>query len=54
MTPGQMLLAGFSGLFTKVDTELLSLYDNFRKMKSVDGIEHVDLHQEQKNLKVRH
>ena len=52
MTPGQMLLAGFSGLFMKVEAELSVLHDAFKKLHHVEGIEHVDLFQEQKNLKV--
>ena len=47
-----MLLAGFSGLFTKVEVELSSLYETNRKMKVPDGFDHIDLVQEQKNLKV--
>lgn len=52
MSGGQMLLAGFSGLFTKVEVELSSLYETNRKMKVPDGFDHIDLLQEQKNLKV--
>ena len=52
MSGGQMLLAGFSGLFTKVEVELSSLYETNRKMKVPDGFDHIDLVQEQKNLKV--
>jgi len=51
MSAGQMLLAGFSGLFNKVELELSSLYEAYRKMKSPDGFDHIDLQQEQKNLK---
>ena len=47
-----MLLAGFSGLFTKVEVELSSLYETNRKMIVPDGFDHIDLVQEQKNLKV--
>ena len=47
-----MLLAGFSVLFTKVEVELSSLYETNRKMKVPDGFDHIDLVQEQKNLKV--
>lgn len=52
MTAGQMLLAGFSGLFTKVDGELLALYEIFRKLKVPEGYDNIDLQQEQKKLKV--
>ena len=52
MTPGQMLLAGFNGLFTKVESELNALHETFKKLQTFEGMEHVDLQQEQKNLKV--
>lgn len=52
MTAGQMLLAGFSGLFTKVDGELLALYEIFRKLKVPEGYDNIDLQQEQKKLKL--
>ena len=53
MTPGQMLLAGFNGLFSKVELELNSLYDSYKRLQPFEGVEHVDLHQEQKKLNVR-
>lgn len=49
-----MLLAGFTGLFTKVEGELLMLYDHFKRLKLNDGFESIDMQQEQKNLKVEH
>jgi len=54
MNAGQMLLAGFTGLFTKVEGELLMLYDHFKRLKLNDGFESIDMQQEQKNLKVEH
>eukprot|EP00795_Rhopilema_esculentum_P008911 gene8911-16536_t len=48
MSPGQMLLAGFSGLFTKIESELGSLYDSFKKFQPSDSFENLDLHQDQK------
>lgn len=53
MNPGQMLLAGFSGLFTKVEGELHVLYDYSRKLKNPDGLDHLDMQHDQKNLKVK-
>ena len=52
MTPGQMLFAGFSGLFTKVETELSSFYDAFKKLQPNDSFDNIELNEEQKNLKV--
>ena len=52
MSPGQMLLAGFSGLFTKIESELGSLYDSFKKFQPSDSFENLDLHQDQKLPKV--
>ena len=53
MSPGQMLLAGFSGLFAKVESELSALYDAYRKLQPLEVFEHLELHQDQKNLKVQ-
>lgn len=51
MTPGQMLLAGFSGLFTKVEGELVSLYDFARKLTIPDGSNMIDMNHDSKDVK---
>ena len=48
MSAGQMLLACFSGLFTKVEVELMGLYESYRKVKMPNGFD--DLQQEQRTL----
>ncbi|XP_065681003.1 serine/threonine-protein kinase SMG1 isoform X2 [Hydra vulgaris] len=48
MSPGQMLLACFSGLFTKVEVELMGLYEAYRKVKIPSGFD--DLNQDQRTL----
>ena len=52
MTPGQMLLAGFSGLFAKVETEICAFYDAFKKLEPNETFDSIELNQEQKNLRV--
>lgn len=52
MTPGQMLLAGFSGLFAKVEAELCTFYDALKKLQPNEVFDSIELNQEQNNLKV--
>ena len=53
MNAGQMLLEGFTGLFKRVEDELSTLYDCFRRLKSRDAtLENSDTQQDHKNLKV--
>ena len=47
MTSGQMLVAGFSGLFAKVEAELSGFYDAFRKLQLNGLTDSIDLSQEQ-------
>ena len=46
MTPGQMLLAGFSGLFAKVEAELSAFYEAFKKLQHNDVFHSIDSNQE--------
>ena len=55
MNAGQMLLEGFAGLFKRVEDELSTLYDCFRRLKSHginSTLENSDSQQDPKNLKV--
>lgn len=54
MNAGQMLLEGFTGLFKRVEDELATLYDCFRRLKSHDATleSSSDAQQDHKNLKV--
>ena len=46
MTPGQMLLAGFSGLFAKVEAELSAFYEAFKKLQQNDVFDCIESNQE--------
>ena len=47
MTSGQMLLAGFSGLFAKFEAEFSTLFEAFKKLQLSCVFETVELNQEQ-------
>ena len=47
MTSGQMLLAGFSGLFAKFETEFSTLFEAFKKLQLSSLFSNIELNQQQ-------
>lgn len=52
LTPGQMLLMGFNGLFTRLDDEFRTLLECMDMMKVPDVWKKVDVIREAKSLQV--
>ena len=52
MTAGQMLLAGFNGLFTKVENELSSLLGLMRNLEMDEKDQNLDIVKESQNLSI--
>ena len=52
MTPGQMLLMGFAGMFSRLDTDFTALLDAVSAIQSLDMYKKADLVREATMLQV--
>ena len=53
LTPGQMLLMGFHGLFTRLDTDFTTMLDTVMKLDTPAVWRKVDVVKEARSLQVR-